>query len=413
MVDSVKNYGITGVSSTVELGKQGAVIDASNSSVITIKDKDDDLINAAIAEGTDVSHAVTKNQLDAAGLNKVSVTSATVSYNNTTVLLGILSANATVLSTTVEPLTTWTDADANTNITVGDNTDPDRLFTGFDPSVQTSDETNHMYTSSEGIFITVSQGAASAGTAKVSVVHSGLINTSAEAVTVDYLIVGGGGGGGNAYDNAGGGGGGGGMVLTANTNLTVGITYNIVVGTGGSGGSDVRASSPGTDGSDSSFAGVTALGGGRGYGSRDNTLQVGAAQVGSTTAPTGGGGGAGGQAGKGGGGATGAAVGVFAGAGLASSITGTSITYSTGGQGGGAGAPTTNGSNGAANSGNGGGGGKSASSDSAAGGAGGSGVVIISYPDSYSAATTTGTVTATTSGGYRIYTFTGNGTIRV
>ena len=31
MVDSVKNYGIAGASQTVELGKQGAVIDASDS----------------------------------------------------------------------------------------------------------------------------------------------------------------------------------------------------------------------------------------------------------------------------------------------------------------------------------------------------------------------------------------------
>jgi len=41
MVDSVKNYGIAGVSTTLELGKQGAKIDASDTSVISLKDKDD------------------------------------------------------------------------------------------------------------------------------------------------------------------------------------------------------------------------------------------------------------------------------------------------------------------------------------------------------------------------------------
>ena len=40
MIDSVKNYGIAGVGTTLELGKQGAVIDASDSSVISLKDKD-------------------------------------------------------------------------------------------------------------------------------------------------------------------------------------------------------------------------------------------------------------------------------------------------------------------------------------------------------------------------------------
>jgi hypothetical protein len=37
--------------------------------------------------------------------------------------------------------------------------------------------------------------------------------------------------------------------------------------------------------------------------------------------------------------------------------------------------------------------------------------VIISYSSTFDAATTTGTVAATTSGGNRIYTFTGSGSI--
>jgi hypothetical protein len=45
------------------------------------------------------------------------------------------------------------------------------------------------------------------------------------------------------------------------------------------------------------------------------------------------------------------------------------------------------------------------------GGNGGSGVVIISCPDSVALATTTGSPTVTTSGGYRIYEFTGSGSI--
>jgi hypothetical protein len=44
--------------------------------------------------------------------------------------------------------------------------------------------------------------------------------------------------------------------------------------------------------------------------------------------------------------------------------------------------------------------------------AGGSGIVIIRYADSYAAATsTTGSPTITVSGGYRIYKWTGNGSI--
>jgi hypothetical protein len=46
------------------------------------------------------------------------------------------------------------------------------------------------------------------------------------------------------------------------------------------------------------------------------------------------------------------------------------------------------------------------------GGAGGSGVVIIRYPNTYAdAASTTGSPTFTNTGGYKIYKFTGSGSI--
>ena len=48
----------------------------------------------------------------------------------------------------------------------------------------------------------------------------------------------------------------------------------------------------------------------------------------------------------------------------------------------------------------------------APGGNGGSGIVIIRYADSFAAATsTTGSPTLTNTGGYKIYTWTGNGSI--
>lgn len=50
--------------------------------------------------------------------------------------------------------------------------------------------------------------------------------------------------------------------------------------------------------------------------------------------------------------------------------------------------------------------------NSFAGGAGGSGVVIIRHLSNKITATTTGSPTVTTSGGYTIYTFTSSGTIR-
>jgi len=58
-----------------------------------------------------------------------------------------------------------------------------------------------------------------------------------------------------------------------------------------------------------------------------------------------------------------------------------------------------------------GGGGGGGGANNAIGGTGGSGIVIIRYPDSYSAATIYDGATYTVSGGYRIYTYTTSGTI--
>jgi gliding motility-associated-like protein len=217
-------------------------------------------------------------------------------------------------------------------------------------------------------------------------------NTSWTAPTnvnqVNYLLVGGGGGGGTGYDNAGGGGGGGGMVLTGTKTITAGNTYTITVGAGGAGGANLRANLSGSPGNNSSFASITALGGGQGFGSRSGapggaSNSGGESQNGSLAAPTGGYGTGGGGDGAGGGGASsngtngGSSPGT-GGLGFSSDISGASVTYGVGGNGGYNGGPY-NGSNGTINTGNGGGGGSSPSSNSAAGGNGGSGIVILTY----------------------------------
>jgi hypothetical protein len=199
--------------------------------------------------------------------------------------------------------------------------------------------------------------------------------------SVEYLVVAGGGGAGNGFDNAGGGGGAGGMVLTGTINVTPGQSYTITIGDGGIGGANARVNNAGTDGENSVFGSITALGGGRGQGSRTGGLP--GAKYTDVSAATGGAGSGGGFGGKGGGGVingfnNSGTTGGAGGNGVSSSISGTSVTYGAGGAGGNAGTQNS-GVNGTSNRGNGGGAGGAAAANSTGGGNGGSGIVVIKY----------------------------------
>jgi len=176
MVDSVKNYGLAGVAANVELGKQGAQIIGSDSGEIAFLDKDGNAEEIAIADGTDATHGVTKSQLEGISGSKVSNITTTVNYNSGNVTLGNVSANTVIHSVVIEKgAGNWTSADSTTNITVGDDSDVDRLFASFDPTAQSVDETNYTYTSPETLKAYVTQGGANAGTVSVTVWYSGTI----------------------------------------------------------------------------------------------------------------------------------------------------------------------------------------------------------------------------------------------
>jgi len=261
---------------------------------------------------------------------------------------------------------------------------------------------------------------------------------------VEYLIVAGGGGAGSANTGNAGGGGGAGGLLTGSVGITPGTQLWVTVGAGGTGASAGGTNS--TNGGNSVFMAnssgatlgrVVAIGGGYGGNGYNGTIT-------SNSGGSGGGGGAAGTTagapgtlGQGnaggigknannynGGGGGGAGTdgrdaapdrGAEGGIGAATDIGGARTAYAGGGGGGGYnasvgglggaggggnGGSNTTGSNGTANTGGGGGG----AGGTASGGSGGSGIVIISYPDTYQAASaTTGSPTVTTSGSGSVY----------
>jgi len=261
-------------------------------------------------------------------------------------------------------------------------------------------------------------------------------------VSVDYLVVAGGGGAGAGNNfqigvNGGGGGAGGlrstvtatggGGTLESAAVLSLGTSYTITIGAGGAGGV-AAGNMHGVAGNNSVFSTITSTGGGRGGNPDDAqgpatsggsgggagghpfvgsaTGGAGTANQGyaggsvsgndgshSASAPCGGAGGAGGNR-------VSSTAGGVGGAGLNVSITGTSIRYALGGA-------TDSTANGGVNKGD--GGATDVGDYTRDGNPGGSGVVILSALQA--AVSTTGSPTATTSGAYYIYQFTGSGTI--
>jgi len=250
-----------------------------------------------------------------------------------------------------------------------------------------------------------------------SFTSNGTFTPSADGY-VEYLVIAGGGGGGSASDDNGysSGGGGAGGYRTGMLSVTA-QGYSITVGAGGAGGINGSGEgSNGTQGANSVFSTITSIGGGYGatanqnggaggsgggaaVGYGDNARSGGSATSGQGYAgggglaknnggrrdPSGGGGGAG-QVGYTGSGSTGG----NGGNGLASSITGSSVTRAGGGAGdaqtGGSGGGGSGRNNGTANTGSGGGGSSNGTNHGGAdghnygdGGSGGSGIVIIRY----------------------------------
>jgi len=277
---------------------------------------------------------------------------------------------------------------------------------------------------------------------------------TAGAYAVNYIVVGGGGGGGSSGS---GGGGGAGGLLASNLSLVPGTTYTVTVGAGGVAG--VYNTVVPTQGSNSVFSTLTAVGGGRGgYWTINNGGDGGSGGgsgggvAGTGGAATSGQGFAGGNAtgganyGSGGGGGAGAvggngstsvggAGGVGATTTLITTAQATSATvgqvvgssvffagggggglyYAAGGVGGNGGGGNANLSSGQAgnaalaNTGGGGGGGGSNGSNLPAGGAGGSGCVILSVPTANYSGTTTGSPTVVTNGANTVMIFKSSG----
>lgn len=182
---TVKKYNLAGVSTNLELGKQGSYI-TGNSNAIGFYTSGNALQKIAIANATAATGAVTKAQLDATTEDLVQHITLDVDYNDTGASnIATIAAGSRVISVTVDIPSAWSSGGSGDFVEVGDTSNGSRFIRSGDVDVtvagQYHSQYQYEYSSESVITAEVTNGAASAGTATVSVV------LASDSVTVtDY-----------------------------------------------------------------------------------------------------------------------------------------------------------------------------------------------------------------------------------
>ena len=171
---TVKKYNLAGVSTNLELGKQGSYI-TGNSSAIGFYTSGDALQKIAIADATAATGAVTKAQLDATTNDLVKHITLDVDYDTAgSSNIATIAAGSRIISVTVDVPSAWTSGGAGDFVEVGDTSNGARFIRAGDMDVtkvgQYHSQYQYEYTAESVLTAEVTNGAASAGTATVSVV---------------------------------------------------------------------------------------------------------------------------------------------------------------------------------------------------------------------------------------------------
>ena len=171
---TVKKYNLAGVSTSLELGKQGSYI-SGNADAIGFYTSGDALQKIAIANATSSTQAVTKAQLDELTGDLVQHVTLDVDYNDTGASnIATIAAGSRILSVTVDIPSPWSSGGAGDYVEVGDTSNGSRFIRSGDIDVtkaaQYHSQYQYEYSAESVLTVEVTNGAASAGTATVSVV---------------------------------------------------------------------------------------------------------------------------------------------------------------------------------------------------------------------------------------------------
>ena len=210
----VKNYGLSGVHRTLQLGKQGPVLVGNadtDSFTVTLQDGAT-LTNMSGANATSGTHFITKSQLDAVYTEAQFLSN--VNYNDSSpIAMGTISSGTKTVITTFEVTSAF---NANAVVTVGTGDDNSLLMSDNYAEIEvpgTYQTINVVeFTSNTTLNIYVTQGGATqgAGTVLVSVVDGPVVNGT--------VVSGGGGSGGIALTDL--------SVSTASPSGNGSLSYN-------------------------------------------------------------------------------------------------------------------------------------------------------------------------------------------
>jgi|TARA_R110002153_G_scaffold30603_1_gene93901 hypothetical protein len=171
---TVKKYNLAGVSTSLELGKQGSYI-SGNASAIGFYTSGDALQKIAIANATSSTQAVTKAQLDATASDLVQHVTLDVDFDTSGASnIATIAAGSRILSVTVDIPTPWSSGDATDYVEVGDTSNGSRFIRAGDIDVtkaaQYHSQYQYEYSAESVLTVEVTNGSASAGSATVSIV---------------------------------------------------------------------------------------------------------------------------------------------------------------------------------------------------------------------------------------------------
>jgi hypothetical protein len=171
---TVKKYNLAGVSTSLELGKQGSYI-TGNADAIGFYTSGDALQKIAIANATAATEAVTKAQLDELAGDLVQHVTLDVDFNDTGASnIATIAAGSRILSVTVDVPGAWTNGGAGDYVEVGDTANGSRFIRSGDIDVtkvgQYHSQYQYEYSAESVMTVEVTNGAATAGTATVSIV---------------------------------------------------------------------------------------------------------------------------------------------------------------------------------------------------------------------------------------------------